>query len=150
MKAIAWIAALNFFLLGLVGCVSGGSQFTVLSIDYPSEASFQSGSQAVLGEISNICKDSGLEERTAMMSAPSPDNPNAVFRTVGDKEPVVWVMIDRTSGNRVEVRLSTLAENQSSDQFRALLSSIESQMMAIAARQGRLLQVERHGMSIFH
>ncbi len=149
MKTI-FIVVLNLAFVCLGGCANMGSSFFELSIAYPSDAVMRSEGEVLVEEITSLCKDAALSVRGSVEKNPSPGGAYATFRTVSDREPIIWVTIYRVEKNEVRVAVSSLKRYESSSEVRSLLSSIEARMKMIADQQGRAVRKDRHGSSPLH
>lgn len=127
-----------------------GSSFIEISVVYPSDAVMRSEAQVLVDEITSLCKEAALSVRGSVQKNPSPGGAYVTFRTVSDKEPIVWVTIYRVEKSEVRVAVSSLKRYESSSEVRSLLSSIEARVKVIADQQGHAVRKDRHGSSPLH
>ena len=152
MKKASIFLFLSFLFFILLGCLNSGSSFLVLSIDYPDNVSFKVEGGVFVNKIVDICKNKALERdsRRPFNNDPSVGDSYAVFKTVGNKEPIVWITIYRSEQKRVSVILSYLKEYESSQSVGSLLMSIKKETKIISDQKGYHIDIEENGIGIFH
>jgi len=149
MKTIfIFVLSLAFICMG--GCANFGSSFSEFTVAYTTDNERLVDGWIAVDAISALCKNSALSVRGVVERNPSVGGAYATFRTVSDREPIIWVTIYRVEKNEVCVAVSYLKRYESCIEVRSLLSSIEARMRMIVTQQGRALRTDLHGSSPLH